>query len=108
MTQRSGKKAAEILRKVQDLDPQHIDALYGLEPVYEPASESQTTHGSHLLEFVEIQCPWCGEVMGSQVDLTGGSRSYIEDCQVCCRPIEIKVEIGGRGELRELGVSRSD
>jgi hypothetical protein len=35
----------------------------------------------------EYVCAYCGEVNLTFVDLTSGSnQSYIEDCQVCCRP----------------------
>ena len=55
------------------------------------------------LEFVTIQCPYCGESFETQVDLSAGSQSYIEDCAVCCKPIEIVLRVGDEGEL--LGVS---
>jgi hypothetical protein len=32
-------------------------------------------------------CAFCGEVNTTFVDLSVGNRqSYVEDCQVCCRP----------------------
>lgn len=35
----------------------------------------------------EYVCAYCGEPNTTFVDLSaGGSQSYIEDCQVCCRP----------------------
>ena len=34
-----------------------------------------------------ISCPWCGESFTSFFDYSAGSSSYVEDCQVCCRPI---------------------
>jgi len=30
-----------------------------------------------------------------QVDLSGGDQAYIEDCQVCCRPIEMRLAVTG-------------
>ena len=35
-----------------------------------------------------IDCPYCGEIIEIQLDISAGSQSYIEDCQVCCKPIE--------------------
>ncbi|MEB3299176.1 MAG: CPXCG motif-containing cysteine-rich protein [Candidatus Sericytochromatia bacterium] len=36
------------------------------------------------------QCAWCGEESVTEVDLSQGlSQSYIEDCQVCCRPLTL-------------------
>jgi hypothetical protein len=35
----------------------------------------------------EFYCAYCGEPNVTFVDLSaGGQQSYIEDCQVCCRP----------------------
>lgn len=40
----------------------------------------------------EIGCPYCGETISIWVDPGGGEdQSYVEDCQVCCKPIEIVV-----------------
>jgi|FLYM01.1.fsa_nt_gi hypothetical protein len=41
----------------------------------------------------EIECPYCGEVSWTFVDLSEGNHDYIEDCQVCCRPIEVTLRI---------------
>ncbi|HET7330940.1 CPXCG motif-containing cysteine-rich protein [Dyella sp.] len=41
-----------------------------------------------------IQCPYCGERIEILVDASAGDQRYIEDCQVCCRPISIDVWIG--------------
>ena len=34
-------------------------------------------------------CPYCGEEISMVLDLSVGRQSYIEDCEVCCKPIEI-------------------
>lgn len=35
----------------------------------------------------EYDCAYCGESNTTFVDISGGlQQSYIEDCQVCCRP----------------------
>lgn len=35
-----------------------------------------------------------------RVDATGGSRqSYISDCENCCRPIEIEIDIDEEGAI---------
>ena len=38
-----------------------------------------------------IQCPYCGESISVLIDPTEAGMNYIEDCQVCCRPIEFLV-----------------
>lgn len=41
-----------------------------------------------VLEEREIQCPYCGESIGVLIDPDEAGTDYVEDCQVCCRPIE--------------------
>jgi len=36
-------------------------------------------------------CPHCGEPNLVVVDTSQGEQEFIEDCTVCCRPIEIRV-----------------
>jgi hypothetical protein len=55
-----------------------------------------------------IQCPYCGEPFETQIDSSAGSASYIEDCHVCCRPIEIALEVEPNGTLQSVIARRSD
>jgi len=48
-----------------------------------------------LTEVVSIQCPYCGEPIRIIIDESIEQQNYIEDCQVCCRPIELSVTITG-------------
>jgi hypothetical protein len=44
------------------------------------------------MEEVEqnLKCPYCGEKISMLIDLsTDGTQTYTEDCEVCCRPIQI-------------------
>ncbi|PWJ38436.1 CPXCG motif-containing cysteine-rich protein [Sediminitomix flava] len=34
-------------------------------------------------------CPYCWENISFILDLTVSSQTYIEDCEVCCNPIEV-------------------
>jgi hypothetical protein len=45
-----------------------------------------------------VTCPWCGESFSISVDTSQGGYSTIEDCTVCCRPIELTIECNP-GEL---------
>ena len=38
-------------------------------------------------------CTHCGERISMLLDLSAGSGSYIEDCEVCCSPIEISYQV---------------
>jgi hypothetical protein len=50
-------------------------------------------------EPVEVQCPWCGEVFTTFVDASAGDQSYVEDCQVCCRPIQLATVVKRDGRV---------
>jgi Cysteine-rich CPXCG len=58
-------------------------------------------------QLVSIVCPYCGETVEISVDCSVDNQSYIEDCQVCCRPMDISVSLDADGELR-VEVSRED
>jgi transcription elongation factor Elf1 len=34
-------------------------------------------------------CPHCGEEISMALDLSVPKQTYVEDCEVCCKPIEI-------------------
>jgi transcription elongation factor Elf1 len=36
-------------------------------------------------------CPYCGELISMLFDLTVPDQSYVEDCEVCCNPIALRV-----------------
>ena len=40
-----------------------------------------------------IQCPYCWESISVLVDCSVEEQEYIEDCQVCCRPITFRVSV---------------
>lgn len=46
-----------------------------------------------------LQCPYCGEPISILVDETVEQQNYIEDCQVCCRPIVIDVTVDFDGTV---------
>jgi len=41
-----------------------------------------------------VGCPYCGETITILVDGSLPEQQYIEDCQVCCRPIVFDVSVG--------------
>jgi hypothetical protein len=86
-----------------------IDELYGLEPVIGQSSDNASSTDSSLAaEFVTVSCPYCGEAFDSQADASAGSCVYVEDCQVCCQPIEMQLLVDEEGGLRELIARRGD
>jgi len=52
---------------------------------------------NELLE-TSVQCPYCGETIQVLIDTSVQQQSYIEDCQVCCRPINFAVCLDNEGE----------
>ena len=87
-------------------NPPELDALYGLEPVFEPGDDPSPCGAG--LQSRSVQCPYCGETFYTAVDSSAGSASYIEDCQVCCQPIEFTLDVADDGILTSLETRRSD
>jgi hypothetical protein len=83
-----------------------VDELYGLEPVIEPGQDAAESAGGASLQARTVQCPYCGESFETTLDLSSGSTSYIEDCQVCCQTIELTLQV--EGTTARLRVGRSD
>ena len=51
-----------------------------------------------LTEHV-ISCPYCGEGIEVLIDHQEAGHQYIEDCQVCCKPIVFNVAADSAGNL---------
>jgi len=98
--------AAAMASRLAKADDRTIDELYGLEPVYEPDLPGATA--AEATEFISVLCPYCWESFETRVDLTGGTFTYVEDCQVCCQPIELTCEVSDAGELRAIKPDRMD
>ena len=47
-----------------------------------------------------FQCPYCWETISMLIDLSLTSENYIEDCEVCCRPIKINYKPSTSGESK--------
>ncbi len=55
-----------------------------------------------LISEQRCHCPFCNEAITIVIDFSAGSQAYIEDCQVCCQPMEVVVHVDpdGRQSLR--------
>lgn len=89
-------------------DAQRIDTQYGLEPVIDV-----TTLGDHGgnpggVQVHLVECPYCGERFETPVDTSSGSARYVEDCQICCQPIDFSLEVDHQGVLQGLSALRCD
>lgn len=38
-----------------------------------------------------FQCPYCWESISMLVDVSQAYQKYIEDCEICCNPIELEI-----------------
>lgn len=52
-----------------------------------------------LLQEHSLHCPYCGEPVTVLVDASVPEQRYIEDCEVCCRPMELSVQVSADGEV---------
>jgi hypothetical protein len=46
-------------------------------------------------------CPYCRERISMLLDTSVKKQTYIEDCEVCCSPIEVHFKVKG-GEIAEF------
>ncbi len=45
-----------------------------------------------MLEDSFCECPSCGEAVALTIDTSAGAeQEYVEDCPVCCRPMDVFV-----------------
>ena len=51
------------------------------------------------LSVKTIGCPYCGESINVLIDASELDQQYIEDCQVCCKPINFIISESIDGEL---------
>lgn len=72
-------------------------------PSHTGAGTSATTYSNIVamgsLAELEISCPYCGEAIDVLLDQQDAGYQYIEDCQVCCKPIVFRVAISSVGEF---------
>jgi len=53
-----------------------------------------------MLESAHVDCPYCGESLEIAVDTSVGRQDYIEDCQVCCKPMQLRIRVSADGQAR--------
>ena len=42
-----------------------------------------------------FQCPYCFEEISMLIDTSIPDQAYVEDCEVCCNPIDLTVRLNG-------------
>ena len=53
----------------------------------------------------QFYCPYCSQAITMLIDLSVDSQTYIEDCEVCCRPVEIRYNVRS-GNLEDFAAER--
>ena len=57
-------------------------------------------------EELFFQCPYCGETISFLIEELYGNQSYIEDCEVCCQPIQIRLRAED-GKVNSFDIERT-
>lgn len=52
-----------------------------------------------MLPIETVHCPYCGESLQIAIDDSVEQQQYIEDCQVCCKPILLRVSVAADGRI---------
>jgi hypothetical protein len=104
---RAGSRVRPARQRPPGSDDPAIDALYGLPPPIGSDGLGLAAAGAGL-QAAQLDCPYCGERFETAVDVSAGSAAYIEDCQVCCQPIEVTVQVDDSGVLSAVSAARGD
>ncbi|MGB5242456.1 MAG: CPXCG motif-containing cysteine-rich protein [Lutimonas sp.] len=59
------------------------------------------------MEEIFFQCPYCWQEISMLMDPSIPDQNYVEDCEVCCNPIEIN-PVFQENELIELNIRALD
>lgn len=72
--------------------------------------KDQENKGALMSELIEqdISCPYCGESIDVVIEVLDESQEYIEDCQVCCRPIVFNIDTAFDGSTSVSVHSEND
>lgn len=52
-------------------------------------------------------CPYCAQSISMLLDLSVRGQTYIEDCEVCCRPVEISYTVT-KNQVDEFNAQTTD
>ena len=61
----------------------------------------------HELMTLPVHCPYCGELLQLIIDPSESEQDLIEDCQVCCQPMNLHFTINNEGDT-DISVWRDD
>ena len=52
-----------------------------------------------FLNTQSILCPYCSQQIEVLIDCSVKMQKYVEDCEVCCRPILISIKLDENNEI---------
>jgi transcription elongation factor Elf1 len=57
--------------------------------------EASIRYQYRILEAMEhfFVCPYCGERISMVLDTSVNGQTYVEDCEVCCQPVEVRYTV---------------
>jgi len=70
-----------------------VPDMSDLQKIFEEASKEAETRPP--LQWVDLECPHCGDSFDVCVDPAEGDHSVTQNCQVCCKPVTLAVEVDG-------------
>ena len=53
-------------------------------------------------EEYSFNCPYCWQQITMLLDLSVDGQSFVEDCEVCCNPIEVSYSASEDGEIQDF------
>lgn len=62
---------------------------------------------SDLQEY-GLRCPYCDEAITVLLDESVARQAYVEDCEVCCRPILLDVTVARDGATEVLASAENE
>jgi hypothetical protein len=53
----------------------------------------------HMETTHELICPYCGQAQTIFIDMSVRRQDYVEDCHVCCQPIDLTLTVDGEDDV---------
>ena len=60
------------------------------------------------LTEAQVVCPYCWQTLSVFIDPSVAEQDYVEDCQVCCQPIQIHYRLTDQGAIDWLDATKEN
>jgi hypothetical protein len=61
-----------------------------------------------MLDSVDVTCPYCGEAFEALIEPGDAGSAYIQDCEICCNPIQFHLEATADAAAPTVTVAPAD